>query len=197
MKEIISESILAGIFISIGGTAFLSVGGITGAILFTFGLASIVCYSLGLFTGMSGFVENGRQLLVLLYVLFFNIVGCLFASYSISVSLPDLGNAAIDIVNKRVNMGPLNVFILAVFCGFIMTTVVTFARKKQWIPLLIGIPLFIMCGFVHSIADAFYYGLAMFSGYTMKCVNGIVYLMAIIGNFIGCNLYRLVMLKIK
>ncbi len=196
MKELISESILAGIFISIGGTAFLSVGGIIGAILFTFGLASIVCYELGLFTGMSGFVANGRQLLALLFVLFFNIVGCIFASYSISVSLPDLGASAIDIVNKRVDMGAVNVFILAIFCGFIMTTVVTFARKKQWIPLLLGIPLFIMCGFVHSIADAFYYGLAMFNGYAMNWCNGLMYLMAVIGNFIGCNLYRVISLKL-
>lgn len=196
MKELISESILAGIFISVGGAAFLTVGGIVGAVLFTFGLASIVCYKLGLFTGMSGFVVNGKQLLVLSYVLICNIVGCLVASYAISISLPDLGNAAIDIVNKRIDMGTLNVFILAIFCGFIMTTVVTFARNKQWIPLLIGIPLFIMCGFVHSIADAFYYGLAMFSGYIMDWGNAVMYLMAVLGNFVGCNLYRIIMLKI-
>lgn len=196
MKEIISESILAGIFISVGGAAFLTVGGITGAILFTFGLASIVCYQLYLFTGLSGFIDNIRQLWELFLVLVFNIVGCLFASYAMSVSLPDLGNSAIDIVSKRVDMGALNVFILAIFCGFIMTTVVTFARKKQWIPLLLGIPLFIMCGFVHSIADAFYYGLAMFSGYEMKWCNALMYLMAVVGNFVGCNLYRVILFKL-
>ena len=145
---------------------------------------------------MSGFVVNGKQLLVLSYVLICNIIGCLVASYAISISLPDLGNAAIDIVNKRIDMGTLNVFILAIFCGFIMTTVVTFARNNQWIPLLIGIPLFIMCGFVHSIADAFYYGLAMFSGYIMDWGNAVMYLMAVLGNFVGCNLYRIIMLKI-
>ena len=60
---------------------------------------------------------------------------------------------------------------------------------RQWIGLIVGIPLFIMCGFVHSIADAFYYTLALdlgeWTGQTL-----VVYLASIIGNFIGCNLYR-------
>ena len=197
MKEVISESLLAGIFISVGAIAFLTVGGIVGAVLFTFGLASIVCYKLGLYTGMSGFVENKEQLKVLMVVLVSNIIGCIAASYATSLSLPDLGNTAIDIVNKRLDAGPVNVFILAIFCGLIMTTVVKFAKSEnKWIPLLFGIPLFIMCGFVHSIADAFYYGLAWFSGYGMDWSNGLMYLMAVLGNFVGCNLYRIIMLKL-
>ena len=42
-----------------------------------------------------------------------------------------------------------------------MTTVVKFARQKKFIPLLIGVPLFILSGFWHSIADAFYYSVAL------------------------------------
>lgn len=197
MKEVISESILAGIFISVGAIAFLTVGGIVGATLFAFGLVSIVSYKLGLYTGMIGFVENVRQTGIVGVVLLFNIVGCALTAYVASNTSPDLGNTAIDIVNKRVDAGPWNVFGLAIFCGLIMTTVVKFARAGNWIPLLLGIPLFIMCGFVHSIADAFYYSLAAFNGYDMDWGNAILYLEAVLGNFVGCNLYRLVMLKVK
>jgi len=54
---------------------------------------------------------------------------------------------------------------------------------------LFGIPLFIMCGFVHSIADAFYYTLALLPG-DWTGTTLLVYLASILGNFIGCNLYR-------
>ena len=80
--------------------------------------------------------------------------------------------------------------ILAVFCGFIMTTVVNFGRKGQWLPLLFGIPLFIVCGFVHSIADAFYYLLGVEpAGFTAPVL--MAYLASVVGNFIGCNAYRI------
>ena len=44
---------------------------------------------------------------------------------------------------------------LAIGCGFIVTTSVQFARQEKWLPLLLGIPLFILCGVPHCIADAF------------------------------------------
>ena len=42
MRKTIIDSILAGICISLGGVAFLKVGGIVGAVLFSFGLITVV-----------------------------------------------------------------------------------------------------------------------------------------------------------
>ena len=56
MRKTIIDSILAGICISLGGVAFLKVGGIVGAVLFSFGLITVVCYKMKLYTGVSGFV---------------------------------------------------------------------------------------------------------------------------------------------
>lgn len=61
MRKTIIDSILAGICISLGGVAFLKVGGIVGAVLFSFGLITVVCYKMKLYTGVSGFVENKRD----------------------------------------------------------------------------------------------------------------------------------------
>lgn len=189
MRKTIIDSILAGICISLGGVVFLKVGGIIGAVLFSFGLISVVCYKMKLYTGVSGFVETKQDWIELPVVILGNIVGCALVAAAIKTAIPELVENAHKIVESRLDKGFWNVVLLAVFCGFIMTTVVNFARQKNWLPLLFGIPLFIMCGFVHSIADAFYYTLALeWSQWTTSII--IVYLASIIGNFIGCNLYR-------
>ena len=77
-------------------------------------------------------------------------------------------------------------FIRAIFCGFLMTTAVKFARENRWLPLLFAVPVFILAGFYHSIADAFY---IQSSDYGTQIKWN--YLMTILGNFVGCNLYRL------
>ena len=50
MIEIFKSSILAGMFISLGCIVNLTVGGYLGAILFSFGLLSVVHYKLKLYT---------------------------------------------------------------------------------------------------------------------------------------------------
>lgn len=189
MRKTIIDSILAGICISLGGVAFLKVGGIIGAVLFSFGLISVVCYKMKLYTGVSGFVETKQDWIELPVIILGNIVGCALLAAAIKTAIPEMVDKAQSIVEARADKGFWNVTLLAVFCGFIMTTVVNFARQKMWLPLLFGIPLFIMCGFVHSIADAFYYTLAL-NPTEWTGQYAIVYLASIIGNFIGCNLYR-------
>ena len=189
MRKTVIDSILAGICISLGGVVFLKVGGITGAILFSFGLISVVCYKLKLYTGVSGFVQTKRDWIELPIIIIGNLIGCALVALAIARAIPELVDTAQKIVESRLDKGFCNVTLLAVFCGFIMTTVVNFARQKMWLPLLFGIPLFIMSGFVHSIADAFYYSLAL--GVTNWSTQALwVYLASLLGNFIGCNLYR-------
>jgi formate/nitrite transporter FocA (FNT family) len=75
-----------------------------------------------------------------------------------------------------------------------MTTAVEFARKGKMLPLVLGVPVFILCGFAHSIADAFYFLVSP----AEQVLNGsvlAVYLSEVLGNFVGCNLYRWVIAK--
>lgn len=194
MKNIISSSILAGICIAFGGIAFLKVGGIVGAILFTFGLLTVVHYKLKLFTGTAGFVYNRRDLFELFIILLGNIIGCMIMGSFVNLALPSLIPTANTILMSRLSNNLLTTSLLGVGCGFIMTTAVEFGRKDKFLPLLFGVPLFIMSGFLHSIADAFYYSVA----YNLLTFNVLpIYLMIVLGNFIGCNLYRLIFVKLN
>jgi formate/nitrite transporter FocA (FNT family) len=66
---------------------------------------------------------------------------------------------------------------------------VEFARKGKMLPLLLGVPVFILCGFAHSIADAFYFLVSPTSQLLQPMVLAI-YVSEVLGNFVGCNLYR-------
>ncbi|MBR1977869.1 MAG: formate/nitrite transporter family protein, partial [Akkermansia sp.] len=102
--------------------------------------------------------------------------------------------SAQTILESRLNVGIWRGGLLAIGCGFIMTTAVTFARKGKNLPLLIGVPLFILCGFPHCIADAFYYMAAPLAYWQQNWLSILIFYLAIVsGNFVGCNFYRWVM----
>ena len=163
---VFKSAVMAGITIGIAGWGYLATTNIIGAVLFAFGLLTVVSYKMKLYTGTAGFVEfrddnNKLQIIKplaeLLLVLVGNIIGCLLVGLLARLSPLELTQAAQNILQGRLNVGPLSGGLLAIGCGFIMTTAVTFARKGQYLPLLFGVPLFIVCGFPHCVADAFYY----------------------------------------
>lgn len=184
-------AILAGICIAIGGTVNLKVGGVAGAVLFAFGLTTVVYYRLKLYTGTAGFIRRHGDWLMLFTVLLGNIVGCLLTACVIRYAHPDCVEKAGAILIGRLDKGPWACALLAIGCGFIMTTAVQFARQGKMLPLLFGVPVFILCGFTHSIADAFYFLTAPLSLLFQPEVL-LVYVAEVVGNFTGCNLYRLV-----
>ena len=158
MTKLIRSSILAGIAIGFAGFGFLAsgvqseaYGPVVGAILFCFGLLTVVGYKLSLYTGTAGFIRKGE-------------------------------------------VGMLCVVLLGNIFGFMMTTSVKFAREKNYLPLLFAVPLFIVCGFTHCVADAFYYlcvPVAFLKAHAWQVLG--VYVCIVLGNLIGCNLYRIVL----
>ena len=202
MKDTFRSAVLSGIAVAIAGWGYLAFPNIIGAVLFSFGLLTVVNYKLKLYTGTAGFVplryEDGRSRWLraigeLLFILFANIVGRLLISLLSRMSPLGLGESAQKILEARLAIGPLRAGLLAIGCGFIMTTVVTFAREGKPLALLFGVPLFINCGFPHCLADAFYYMTVPLS-YTGTHLAQVamLYPCLVIGNFIGCNLYRFI-----
>ena len=200
MKQTFRSSMLSGIAVRIAGWGYLAYTNIIGAVLFSFGLLTVVHYKLKLYTGTAGFValryDDGKSRWLkaigeLLLILAGNIVGCLLVALLARMSPLELGASAQKILEGRLAIGPLRAGLLAIGCGFIMTTVVTFAREGKPLALLFGVPLFINCGFPHCLADAFYY-LTVPVSYTGAHLLelAVLYPSLVIGNFIGCNLYR-------
>ena len=191
---ILSRALFAGICIGIAGWGFLANKTI-GMFLFIFGLATVVSYRAKLYTGMAGFVTSWKDLWeLLLLVLPGNILGCALVAWMTSFSALPLSDAAHAVLQSRLSVGPLGCGILAIGCGILMTTAVTFAKKSNdfghWVPLIFAVPLFIHCGFPHCIADAFYYLTA--ADYILELPQVLwCYLLTVIGNFIGCNLPRI------
>lgn len=192
---IFRSAIFAGVCIGIAGFGFLA-GKPLGMILFIFGLATVVSYKLKLFTGTAGFVSSWSDMLDLLVILLGNLVGCLLVALVARCSPMPMCESAEQLLTSRLATGPLRAGALAVGCGVLMTTAVTFARRSKeignWIPLLFAVPLFIHCGFPHCIADAFYYMTAPASFLAANVGSVLLlYLSLVIGNFLGCNLYHL------
>ena len=190
VEQIIKSSILAGICIGIAGFGYLAEKSIIGAVLFAFGLLTVVHYKLKLYTGTAGFIVKG-EVGTLFLILLGNLVGCFIVSLIARCSPMPLQETAQKLLEGRLATGPLKGGILAIGCGFIMTTAVTFARKDKNLPLLFGVPLFIMCGFPHCVADAFYYMAVPVPFLAEHWLEVLVFYVSIVaGNFVGCNLYR-------
>jgi len=185
------SAVVAGICIGIAGFGNLAIGGVAGPVVFAFGLSAVVLYKLKLFTGTAGFIQSPSEVKDLAVILAGNILGCLLVGLLARVSPLPIQESAAKILAGRLDAGILQSGLLAIGCGFIMTTAVRFARQNQWLPLVFGVPLFIFAGFPHSIADAFYYLAAPFSSYTWPVLG--LYVAIVLGNFIGCNLTRLIL----
>lgn len=189
MKNFISLSIFAGLLIGTGGLVYLRVGGVAGAVLFAFGLLCVVMCGAQLFTGKAGFLPY-EDALKLVAMIALNAVGCAIAAIIASYSSSEMLVANLDaIVSARLAAPWHKILVTSVGTGMIMTLAVYGARQKHYLPLLFGVPVFILCGLPHCVADAFYYAAAAFYG-NFEWVLLVAWLWAIVGNYIGCNLPR-------
>lgn len=202
MLKTLRSAIFAGIYIGTAGFGFLAsgiqsevYGSLVGAVLFSLGLMAVVGYKLKLYTGTAGFI-NKNEIGQLFLILLGNIIGCLCLGLLSRVSPMDIQAAAQKVLELRLNTGALRCGLLGIPCGLLMTTAVTFARKGNMLPLLFAVPLFIVCGFTHCVADAFYYcavPAAFLKAHALQVLG--VYVCIVLGNLIGCNLYRIVLAK--
>ena len=202
MIKLLRSSIFAGIAIGTAGFGFLAsgiqsevYGSLVGAVLFSFGLLTVLGYKLKLYTGTAGYI-NRNEVGQLFLILLGNITGCLCVALLTRLSPMDIQASAQKIMELRLGTGPLRCGLLAIGCGFIMTTCVQFGRQGQYLPLLLGVPLFIVCGFPHCVADAFYFlcvPVAFVKAHILQILT--LYVCVVLGNLLGCNIYRIVLEK--
>lgn len=199
-KDLCLRAVFAGFMISLAGFAYLTLGGVAGACMFAFGLLGVCYMGLNLYTGMAGSVAFRKGDPGVMYHRLGLVLLCNFAGTSAFAAL--LSQAAGDdalrmlggIVADRTGAGWLEVLSKAVCCGLVMEVAVYMHKRSGTaFGVLFGVPLFIVCGFYHSIADSFYYALWMFSDGRVEPGALPPLLLAVAGNLLGCNVRRLFM----
>ena len=189
MRQFISLSIFAGLLIGIAGLVFLNVGGLGGAILFAFGLLAVTISKAELFTGKAGFLPY-RESLQLLPMVLLNATGCLITAYIASYNTSEVVATTLDTIMAAREAASWDMLLMtSIGTGVIVTLAVYGVRRGTYLPLLYGVPVFIMCGLPHSIADAFYYWVAILRG-DFAAWMIVAWLWSVVGNYIGCNLPR-------
>lgn len=191
MLKTLSKSICAGILISIGGSVFLACDRYIGAALFSVALLCICYLDYYLFTGKIGFFAdhfNGTYLRELLTGLSGNLLTVFLLGLVIRYALPSLGAAAAPVFAGKLEQSFAQALVRSAFCGVLMyLAVAVFRDGKNPIGILFCIPVFILSGFEHSIADMFYFGA---SGCTD--VRAAAFLLTVVlGNTVGSLLLPL------
>lgn len=182
----LASGLSAGLLIAVGGTVYLSCDNkYVGAALFSVALLCICFKGYSLFTGKIGFMAESRgktEWSILLLGLLGNAVSAVALGFVIRFALPDVGVRAQDVCALKLQQNALQAFIRAAFCGVLMYMAVSiFKSSKSVLGILFCIPVFILSGFEHSIADMFYFGAS--GEITLKAV---LYLaLIILGNAFG------------
>ncbi len=178
------QSIMAGILIGLGACGFLALGGLPGAIIFAFGLIGVVLTGIPLYTGRAGVMTSIPGIIK---VWWWNVVGAMAVGLVVAAIGGSMAESAYNTVAAHVAQGPWRGFLRAVGCGLVIDLSVWFYRSsKSLVPVLFGIPLFIVCGFYHSIADVVY----IFGAWKWDIDLLWFYPVIVIGNYVGCNIRR-------
>ena len=143
-----------------------------------------------LYTGKIGYLFDNKKNYVIDICLIWlgNLVGTLILSLFVNFThLFDKIKPSVEtIIATKTNQGYLSAFLLAILCGVIIYLSVENYKQNphefgKYLGILLLIPLFIICGFEHCVADMFYFFLIPDSIGTK-----LLYLLTItIGNSIG------------
>jgi formate/nitrite transporter FocA (FNT family) len=169
---------LASILIGFGVAVLLFLGSPLGPLLFTFGLLSVCYLQADLYTGKAGYYWK-TQKTTLLQILLINLASGYLFGILLGYSSPQLVPLALEKIATWNFSTPF--FIKSVFCGMVMYICVELFKRGNFVGVLYGVPLFIFCGFQHSIANVIVLGIASCQTYLWSWTI----VLCAAGNFIG------------
>ena len=190
MKEAVKNFInglLAGILISIGGAVFLACDNkYCGAVLFSVALLCICALGYSLYTGKICYMADKydkNAFSVLLLGLLGNLAATALCGLMIRYALPNIGEKALEACCGRLEGQTFpQTIIRAFFCGILIYLAVEIYRTQGKIfGIVFCIPVFILSGYEHSIADMFY-----FAASGIVSFDAFLFIMTVIlGNTLG------------
>lgn len=184
---ILSKAVYAGFMIGIGGMIYLSVDNkIIGALLFSFGLLTIVVQGFYLYTGKIGFVTKIKELIYMGMIILGNYIGTMLAAGIARAASLEIDSA--KLVQAKLEKGPGQIFLLSVFCGVLMYLAIdSYNKAKHFLFVIAPVMIFILCGFEHSVANMFYFHLA--GSFHLKTYGYLGLMLA--GNGLGAWMFSL------
>lgn len=189
------RAVLAGMAIGMGGCVFMGTADAgfkwVGAILFSIGLFTVFTFGLDLYTGKVGYFVNNKPpyLVYLLVIIVGNFVGTLITGYMIPMEDMVSDATISSLVAKRLtDIDYFRVFCKGVFCGILMFIAADYYKtKKKYLATFVCVPVFILAGFEHSIADMFYFcsgGAYIFDNDLL--VDAVLFILVVLlGNAVG------------
>lgn len=192
MIDSIKKSVLSGIMIAFGCSVYLSCvdKGLDwiGAFLFSAGLFTICEYGFNLYTGKVGYIafrfRDLKYFRLVILILIFNLLTTFILGIILGKNFEAVRVVALKIYSSKFQMSLWKLFISGTLCGILMYLAVDTWKRGAKIGCFIYIPLFILCGFDHSIANSFYNG-ADLGEHTFTLQNLAIILIVILGNAIG------------
>lgn len=185
LKKVIN-GIFAGILISVGGAVYLSCDNkYVGAVLFSVALLCICYQGYSLYTGKICYIpqKHGKEEFSVLFTgLLGNVLATTVCGYALRYAIPKIGEAALNSCNAKLEQAFFQTFLRAVFCGILILLAVDIFKKfKTPVGIVFCIPVFILSGFEHSVADMFYFaasGIVSLKAFTFIWI-------VILGNTVG------------
>ena len=195
----ISKSLSAGAFISLGVFTYLTTLQKTSniflaSITFYLGLSLVFSFKASLFTGQ---VLTKAELPLQEYIVTLSKtwIGNLIGSVITTILLVQVLHPSVEqIINTKLSLNPIQLIVGGIACNFLVCCAV--ANYKMYQNHLISgffITVFVICGFLHCIADMTYFTLAICSGMNLDSIKVIIYMILVtLGNIIGGLLLYLV-----
>lgn len=181
-----ANSIFAGMCISIGCIAYLKVGGVPGALLFSLGLLTVIVRGYELFTGKTCRCEWLLRPFRLMLCLLFNIVGC-WALNLMCGKIDGVREAAVLACNTKLGRSDVAIFSAAILCGMLIAIAV---RSGSKLDVVLAVMIFVLVGAEHVVADAFYMIAAGVELETAAIFIGKVALGNLIGGIVFSDLFE-------
>lgn len=193
LKDVRNSLILslgAGVMIGIGGTVNLALcaqgKNVEGAIFFAVALLTICYLGLHLFTGRVGYIVNSKKVLpdivLLITCIVGNLVGTAISGIVCGEATPAIIDIALNMCEGKLERSLLSTVASAFMCGILMYVAVAIFKERNSIAgIVFCVPVFILSGYEHSIADMFYFFAA-----GMISVDAVIFIITVvIGNSAG------------
>lgn len=188
MYGVFIKAVLSGFMIAFGCIIYLVCSNkMVGSLLFSFGLLTIICRELYLYTGKIGYIRQ-YGIKTILMTLLGNFVGTYVMGLLMQFTRIAYHDSVRSLVETKLNDSIPSLFILSVACGVMMYLAVdSYKKSRSWMFVIFPVVIFILSGFEHSIANMCYFTLAN----AWEPRTFLLVLVMILGNAVGSWLMNL------